>query len=50
MRVPAYHSTNPADPDVHHVHDTCPNGQQIPAHNRSRGTGGLPLCKRCAQM
>ncbi len=50
MRVAAYHSINPTDPDVHHVHDDCPSGQQIPAHNRRSGTNGWPLCKHCRDM
>lgn len=48
MRVPAYHSTNPSDPDVHHVHDDCPTGQQIPWQNRAAGTGGYRQCMQCA--
>jgi len=43
MRVPAYHSKNTTDPDVHHVHDDCRAGRQIPAHNRRQGTNGWPL-------
>lgn len=50
MRVNPYHSTNPSDPDVHHVHDDCPNGGQIPAANRSQGTSGYPLCGSCRRM
>jgi hypothetical protein len=50
MRVSAYHSINETDPDVHHVHDNCPSGQQIPSFNRRNGTNGWPLCKHCADM
>lgn len=50
MRVAAYHSINPTDPDVHHVHDDRPSGQQIPARNRRSGTNGWPLCKHCRDM
>ena len=50
MRVPAYHSTNPRDPDVHHIHADCPSGQQIPSINKRLGTNGYPLCKHCAAM
>lgn len=50
VRVPAYYSSNPTDPDVHHVHDDCPTGRQIPAHNRRQGTGGNRLCKDCRDM
>ncbi len=48
MKVSAYHSTNPSDPDVYHVHDDCPTGQQIPASNKAQGTGGYRLCKQCS--
>ncbi len=47
MRVPAYHSSNQSDPDIHHNHSDCPTGQQIPAHNKLDGTGGYPRCKQC---
>jgi len=47
MKVPAYHSTNKSDPDVHHDHSDCPTGQQIPSYNKSPGTGGYPRCKQC---
>lgn len=50
MRVSAYHSINATDPDVHHVFDNCPSGQQIPARNRRQGTNGWPLCGHCARM
>lgn len=38
MRVPAYHSSNPTDPDVHHIYDDCVSGSQIPPRNRVDGT------------
>src|SRR5699024_10851964 len=47
MRVAAYHSINPTDPDVHHIHVDCPSGQQIPLANRRSGTNRWPLCKHC---
>ncbi len=50
MRVPAYHSTNQTDPDVHHVHDNCPIGQQIPLRNRRQGTNDRRLCDHCRIM
>lgn len=49
-RVPTYHSINQSDPDVHHNHNDCPSGQQIPAYNRRLGTNGWPLCRHCASM
>ncbi len=48
MRVSPYYSTNPSDPDVHHVFNDCPAGKQIPSANRRPGTNHYPLCKRCA--
>lgn len=50
MRVNAYYSINPSDPDVHHVHSDCPTGQQIPAANRRQGTSGYCQCRTCASM
>jgi hypothetical protein len=50
VRVSPYYSKNPSDPDVHHVFDNCPNGQQIPAYNKVQGTGGYPMCKHCKEM
>ncbi|ACZ21850.1 hypothetical protein Sked_19250 [Sanguibacter keddieii DSM 10542] len=47
MYVGAYHSTNQSDPDVHHIYDDCPSGQQIPAGNRRDGTGGWRICEHC---
>ena len=41
MKVSAYHSSNPSDPDVYHDHDNCPTGEQIPAHNRVPGTARI---------
>ena len=50
MRVAAYHSSNPSDPDVHHVRSDCISGRRIPAHNRRSGTGGYRLCDHCKKM
>ncbi len=47
MKVSTYHSSNQSDPDVHHDHNDCPTGQQIPAHNKVNGTGGFPRCQQC---
>lgn len=46
MAIPSepYHSIDPTDPDVHHIYEDCPNGQQIPDRNRRDGTNGWPLC------
>ena len=49
-KVPAYHSTNPSDPDVYHDRDDCPAGKQIPAKNRESGKGGYRRCKKCENL
>lgn len=48
MRVSAYHSINPSDPDVHHVYDDCVAGRRIPSHNRRAGTNNWRMCDHCA--
>lgn len=48
MRVSAYHSINPTDPDVHHVDDDCVSGKQIPSYNRRPGTNNWRMCDHCA--
>lgn len=48
MRVSAYHSINPSDPDVHHVYDDCVSGRRIPSHNRRAGTNNWRMCDHCA--
>jgi hypothetical protein len=45
-----YYSTNPSDPDVHHLFSDCPSGQQIRPENREDGTNGRPLCEDCRNM
>ena len=50
MRVSPYYSIIQTDPDVHHVFDNCPNGQQIPAANKRPGNNDWPLCGSCARM
>lgn len=49
-KVPAYHSSNPSDPDVYHDHDDCPPGSQIPQRNRRSGTGDYRRCEVCKSM
>lgn len=49
MRVSPYYSSNPSDPDVHHVYDDCVSGRQIPAHNRRAGDGGYRMCDHCRE-
>lgn len=50
VKVSAYHSSNPSDPDVYHDHSDCPSGQQIPARNRVPGEGGYRRCVHCTSM
>lgn len=50
MKVPAYYSVNPSDPDVYHDHDDCPEGQQIPARNKRQGTNRHRRCLSCTKM
>jgi hypothetical protein len=50
MRVTPYHSINPTDPDVYHVHSNCPSGTQIPAGNKRDGTNNRRICQTCAGM
>ena len=46
-RINPIHSSNQADPDVHHVCSNCDRYQQIPSANRRPGTNGQRLCERC---
>lgn len=50
MKVNPYYSINPTDPDVHHDHNNCPSGMQIPEHNKRYGTNGDPRCGTCVKM
>lgn len=52
MAIPSepYHSIEPTDPDVHHVFEDCPNGQQILPQNRRDGTNNWPKCGSCVNM
>jgi hypothetical protein len=45
-----YFSTNPTDPDVHHLLSDRPSGQQIPPENREESTNGWPLCDHCRRL
>lgn len=47
MKVPAYYSINPSDPDVYHDYDDCKEGKQIPPHNKRQGTNGYRRCLTC---
>ena len=53
-KVPPYHTDfeeHPAESrKVYHDHNNCPDGRLILPHHRKSGTGGKPLCKKCAKM
>lgn len=36
--------------DVYHNNTSCTEGNNIEAVNRRSGTGGKPLCNRCANL
>lgn len=47
----AYHTNSDEYPrDVHHDHNTCPDGKRIKPEHRVPGTAGRPLCKECAKL
>jgi hypothetical protein len=48
VKVAAYHSSKPADPEVYHDQHDCPTGQQILARHVVTGTGGYDKCEHCA--
>ena len=50
-----YFSTNPTDPDVHHLFSDCPSGQQIPpenrgGHQRLATLRSLPAASSCRRL
>lgn len=49
MKRAPYYSERPGDL-VYHDNDNCDDGQKVTAMYRVEGTGGRPLCKRCAQL
>lgn len=48
MRVLAYHSSIPRDPNVYHVYRDCPVGRQVPRTNWRSGTNRWEQCETCA--
>ena len=46
-RVSSFHSSNPSDPDVHHVCSNCPPGQQIHPETGYQVQAGIAFAK-CA--
>jgi hypothetical protein len=47
VKVAAYHSSKPSDPEVHHDQHDCPTGQEIPARHVASGMGGYRKCDHC---
>jgi hypothetical protein len=47
MRVSPFYSIKQ---DRHHNNDKCTEGNNIEPENRRSGTGGKPLCSRCATL
>ncbi|MEV1332718.1 hypothetical protein AB0J20_24460 [Micromonospora costi] len=46
-RVSPFHSVLQS---VHHNNNQCTEGNNIEPRNRREGTGGKPLCHRCANL
>ena len=44
-----WHSTRQGE-TVHHDNTLCTEGNNIETYYRKEGTGGLPLCKHCADL
>ena len=53
-KVAPYHTNSPEYPpehrNVHHDHDSCPDGRRIKPQHRIDGTGGKPRCKECVKL
>lgn len=45
-----WHSTRKDQDKVHHNNTLCVDGNNIESYYRKAGTGGLPLCARCARL
>jgi hypothetical protein len=48
-KVSPYHSTRTGE-TVHHNNDRCTEGNNIEKKYLAAGTGGHPLCHRCAGL
>jgi hypothetical protein len=48
VKVAAYHSSKPSDPEVYHDEHDCPEGEKVPARHVASGTGGYRKCEHCA--
>jgi hypothetical protein len=47
MKVAPFHSIKQ---HVHHNNNSCTEGNNIERENWRAGTGGKPLCERCATL
>jgi hypothetical protein len=45
-----WHSSKPADKNVHHNNTSCTEGNNIEPRYRRTGTAGRPLCQHCARL
>ncbi|QNG19087.1 hypothetical protein G4H71_19865 [Rhodococcus triatomae] len=50
MEILAFHSSRPADPDLYHDHDDCPDGKGIASWNRTVGAFGYHRCPICRSL
>ena len=48
-KIAPWHSIRPGE-TVHHDNTLCTEGNKIESYYRKAGTGGLPLCKHCADL
>jgi hypothetical protein len=48
--VAPFHSKRESDRKVYHNNDKCTEGNNIETYNKVPGTGGRPLCTRCAEL
>ena len=49
MRVKPFYSKKPGT-EVYHNNNKCTEGNNIESYNRTSGTGGLRLCKKCKEL
>ena len=49
-RINPVYSSNPNDPDVHHVCSNCNYYQAIPSANWRQGTNNYRRCDRCTYL
>jgi hypothetical protein len=48
--MPQVSPWNSVKENHYHNNTRCGPGSEIPAHNRSSGTGGKPLCRDCRDL